>query len=87
MAPALVALAVKVTLAPAHIDVVPVEIVTDGVEFGLTVINSELEVTTSGEAQLALLVISTLITSLLFRVLLVYVVPPEPTLLPFFFHW
>ncbi len=56
---------------PAQIEVVPVEIVIEGVEFGLTVINSELEVTTNGEAQLAFEVSSTLITSLFAKVFVV----------------
>ena len=56
---------------PAQIEVAPVEIVIEGVEFGLTVINSELEVTTNGEAQLAFEVSSTLITSLFANVLVV----------------
>ena len=60
----MLAVAVNVTLVLAHIDVLVAEIETEGVVFGFTVINSELEETTDGEAQLALDVICRLITSL-----------------------
>ena len=80
------AVAVNVTLVLAHIDVLVAEIDTDGVEFALTVISREFEVTTNGEAQFAFDVICRLITSLFARAELLYVVELRPTLTPFFSH-
>jgi hypothetical protein len=56
---------VKVTLVPEHIGFAEGEIVIAGVKFGFTVIVTALLVAVAGEGQVALLVITTVTTSLL----------------------
>ena len=74
--PPLVGVAVNVTDVPEQI-VVPgaAAIVTDGTKTGLTVIVIALLVEAFGTAQEALLVITTVITSLLFNALVVKELP------------
>lgn len=56
-------LAVKVTEVPVHIVVAEALMVTEGTVTGLTVIVIELEVAVAGEAQVAVEVITQVITS------------------------
>jgi hypothetical protein len=63
-----VVVAVKVTFPPRQVVVWLSEMLTDGVTEEVTVMVTELEVTVAGDAQLALLVISLVITSPLFKV-------------------
>lgn len=74
-------------LPPAQILVAVALIATEGVTLGLTVIFNVLEVAVTGDAQVALLVSTTLIASLLAKPVVVNVLLLVPTLLPFSFHW
>ena len=62
-------------------------ILTDGVTSGVIVMVTLLLVAVVGEAHATLLVSTQLTTSLLTRVVDVYVTKPVPALLPFNFHW
>ena len=79
-------MAVKVILLPAQIDVVDAAILTNGVtELAVTVM--ALDVAVGVVVQPALLVITTVTTSLLFKVVVVKVTPVCPaTLVPFTCH-
>ena len=82
----MVALAVKVTEVPAHIVAADAEIFTLTGWFAFTtIVNPELVIVV-GEAHVALEISSTLITSPLVSVFVVYVVLLAPTLEPFSFH-
>ena len=83
----MVGVAVKVTAVPAHTLVADGDTETAGVTEVATVIVIPLEVTVEIVEQVALLVTSQVITSLLARVVVVKVDELVPTLLPFFFHW
>ena len=85
--PPLTGVAVNVTLVPAHIVVADAAIVTDGATEELTVIVMALLVAVGVVAQLKLLVITTVITSLLFSVDDEKVLLLVPALVPFTFHW
>ena len=86
MVPALVTLAVKLTVLPLQTVVSSVVMITEGVRFGFTVIRIEFEVTVAGLTQLALEVISRLITSLFTNVLSMKILELDPMFPPFFFH-
>jgi 6,7-dimethyl-8-ribityllumazine synthase len=88
-APPLVGVAVKVTLVPAQIAPAgTAAILTLGTAMGFTVIVMALLVTGFGCGQTAFEVITTLMTSPLFRVALVYVTPVAPGILtPPRVHW
>ena len=86
MVPALVTLAVKITVLPLQTVVSSVVMITEGVRFGFTVIRIEFEVTVAGLTQLALEVISRLITSLFTNVLSMKILELDPMFPPFFFH-
>lgn len=74
-------------LVPAHTGPAGLaDILTAGTSVELTVMVIALEVAVSGEAQTALEVITTVTTSLLFKLAEVNVVP-VPALLPFTCHW
>ena len=85
----MVGVAVNVTLVPTHIVVALAPILTLAINIGLTVIVIVFDV--AGEPVkhgVALLVITTLTTSLLAIVVLVNVVPVAPEIsVPFIFHW
>ena len=85
----MVGVAVKATLVPEQMVCAPavIAILTLAGKLGLTVIVTEFEVAGEPEAQLAVEVITTDTTSLLAKVLLLYVALLVPTLLPFNFHW
>ena len=88
MVPPLVGVAVKVTLVPAHIVVADADTDTLAGKFGLTVIVTPLEVAGDPVKHgLAFEVSSTVTTSLLFNVVVVYVLLLVPTFVPFTFHW
>ena len=82
----MVGVAVKVTFVPAQMVVVP-EMLTEGVNNGLTTIVNLLEVAIVGLAQVAFEVNIQVIESLFVNVLSLYVSLSVPTLLPFFLHW
>lgn len=84
--PALVTLALKVTVAPAQTVVLPVEMVIEAAESEFTVTAIAFEVTDTGEAQVAFEVITHETRSLLFSVDDEYVLLLVPTLFPFNFH-
>ena len=86
MPPPLVAVAVKLTLAPAHIVVLGVDIAMVGVTAVPTVIVTALDVAVADDAQAALLVNTTVTTSPLLSVVLAKVALFVPWLLPFTFH-
>lgn len=83
----MVGVAVKVTAVPEQMVVAEAATATDGVTAELTVMVTAFEVALVGEAQLAVLVITQVITSPWARAALVYVALLLPTLVPFFFHW
>jgi hypothetical protein len=85
--PPLVGVAVNVIEVPAQMLVAVALTDTAGVTDVATLIVIELEVTVEIELHVALEVTSQVITSLLARVVVVYVLKPVPTLFPFFFHW
>lgn len=87
VAPPLTGVAVKVTLAPAHIVVALALMLTLGVTLGVTVIVTELDVALVEVAHAALLVNTTLTISPLANVVVVKVALLVPWLLPFTFHW
>ena len=72
---------------PAHTVVLAVVMLTVGAATGVTVIFTPLLVATFGVAQAALLVITTVTTSVLANVVVLYEAELLPTLLPFNFHW
>jgi hypothetical protein len=78
---------VKVTLEPEQMLVAEAAILTLAGANGFTVMEMALEVTGLPETQVALEVITQVITSLFARVLLVYVELFVPMLVPFNFHW
>ncbi len=78
--------AVKLAVAPAHIAPLPL-IAIVGVTLGETTIDTLLDVAVAGEAQAALLVITTDTTSLLDNVVEVNKALLVPVLVPFTFHW
>jgi len=85
--PPLVGVAVKVTLVPAQI--IPeglAAMLTEGVKLVVTLIVIAFDVAVAGEAQVALEVMITVTTSLLFSVVEVKVAP-VPALVPFTCHW
>ena len=84
--PLLVAVAVKLTLVPAHIVVLGVDIDTVGVTAAPTVMVTALDVAVVDDAQAALLVNTTVTTSPLLSVVLANVALFVPWLLPFTFH-
>ena len=61
--------------------------VTTGVTKAFTFMVTAFEVAVAGLGQTALLVKMQVTTSLSAKVLLLYVVVPAPTLVPFNFHW
>jgi len=84
----LLAVAVNVTEEPVHIVVALAPIETEGVTVGLTVSVMVLLVAVVGEAQVALLVTTHVIASLLARVVVVYVLPVAVDIAePFLYHW
>ena len=82
----MVGVAVKVTELLAHIVVVGVLMLTDGVTVGFTVIVIEFEVAVVGDAQVAFEVITQVTTEPVANVVVVYVALFVPTLVPFTFH-
>ncbi len=87
MLPPLVGVAVKVTLAPVHILVADALIATLAVTAGVTVMLMLLDDTVAGEGQAALDVTSSVITSALASVVVVYDDDVAPFItLPLFFH-
>jgi hypothetical protein len=85
--PPLVGVAVNVTLAPVHILVVDALIATLAVTAGVTVMVMLLDETVAGEGQAALDVTSSVITSALASVVVVYDDEVAPFItLPFFLH-
>ena len=78
--------AVNVVLLPAHIVNDTVLMLTDGVTIVLVVMVSALLVAVGVFAQMALLVITTVTTSLLAREEVVNVVLLDPVLIPLTFH-
>lgn len=85
--PPLVGVAVNVTDIPAQMLVAVALTDTAGVTDVATLIVIAFEVTVEIELHVALEVTSHVITSLFARVVVVYVLKPVPTLVPFFFHW
>ena len=79
----MVAVAVNVTLAPVHTGFCETTIETVGCDILFTVIVTEFELTLSGEAQAALLVMLHATTSLLFNVDVVSVAVFVPAEIPF----
>ena len=86
-APPFVGVAVKVTLVPAQIVVAEAETATEGVTTAFTVMVIPVLVAEAGEGQAALLVITTVTTSLLESVVVVKVALFVPAFTPFTFHW
>ena len=86
MPPPLVAVAVKLTLAPAHIVVLLACIETDGVTTGLTDIVTAFDVTCVCVTQVALLVSTQVTTAPLVNDVVENVALFVPWLLPFTFH-
>lgn len=84
--PPLVGVAVKVTEVPAQIFVEEAEILTVGVALGVTVMVMLFDVAEVGEAQLALLLRTTLTTSLFAKVAVVNEAALVPAFTPFTFH-
>ena len=82
----MVGVAVKVVLLPAQIDKDGVDILTDGVTDAAVVMVSALLVAVGVLAQEALLVITTVTTSLLAIAEVVNVALLVPVLVPFIFH-
>ena len=82
-------MAVKIVDAPVHNGLVPVVIamLTAGVTNVFTVIVMVFDVTVAAEGQVALLVISQVTVCPFVKVVVVNVVPPDPALTPFTFHW
>ena len=86
--PPFVGVAVKVTVVPEQMEPDGFALMlTAGTTVELTTMVIELEVAVVGLAQDALDVRMQVMISPFTNVLLEYVVPPVPTLLPFFFHW
>ena len=83
----MVGVAVKVTDEPEHAVVFGVEMLTDGVTDGVTFMVKALDVAVVDDGQLTFDVMTQVTTSPLPSVVLLYVVPPVPTLLPLTFHW
>lgn len=85
--PPLVGVAVNINALPVHVGVAPVEMVilTAGVTTGFTVIVIPLDVAVGAVVQVALVVITQVITSEVAKVVVVYVTPVA-MLLPFSFH-
>lgn len=86
MLPPLVIFALKVTFEPAQTLVPEVLITMVGVALEPTVIVKLFEVAEEGTAQVALLVNTTVTTSLLDKVVVVKVAEFVPTLFPLTFH-
>lgn len=87
MVPPLVGVEVKFTVVPEHIDVASAAMDTDGVKPEVTVMVTVLLLATVVDVQLALLVITTAIASLLVGDVKVYVDDVAPVMFtPFFFH-
>ena len=82
----MVGIAVNVVLLPVHIDSDAVLILTEGITIALVVIVRELLMTVGVFAQIALLIITTVTTSLLARALVVKLVLLVPTFTPLIFH-
>ena len=85
----MVGVAVNTVVAPVHNGFVPVVIamLTAGVTNAFTVIVMVFEVTVAEEGQVALLVMSHVTVCPFVSVVVVNVVPPDPALTPFTFHW
>ena len=86
-APPFVGVAVNVALLPAQIVVADAVTETDGVTNAFTVMVIPVLVAVAGEGQVALLVITTVTTSLLASVVEVKVALFVPAFVPFTFHW
>lgn len=86
MLPAFVAVAVKVTLEPAHIVLEDAEMVADGAVVGLTTIGIPALVAVEGDAHPELEVITQLTTSLFASEELLNVLEFVPAFMLFTFH-
>ena len=83
----MVGVAVNVTDEPEQTVVFGVEMLTDGVTDGVTFMVRALDVAVVDDGQLTFEVMTQVTTSPLASVVLVYEVPPVPTLLLLTFHW